>query len=108
MYDGNIIRVRQIRISFLAHCATLLNLGGTQTNRLKFYIKSLAAAGAAVPMRQMLPLTPGTLNKLWKSLPRSEGLTVVLCWKAASRWTETVALTRDRFCKVRPERIVIW
>ena len=98
----------QGKMTYAGSLAAIFNLSGRETNPLKFYIKSLSAQGATEPVRQMTPLTPSSLRIWWNNLPHAERHTLLLCWKAASRWSETAALTRERFHEVTRTRIVIW
>ena len=74
------------------------------SNTLKLFTKAIQAQGGTEPQRQMQPITPPMLQKLCTRLSITQAMTVLLCWNAASRWTETAELRREQFLSVRFER----
>ena len=86
---------------------TLFNLIGLNTVPIKFFCKALQAQGAEEPVHQMQPLTPFLLNKIRRRCAQSESQTLLMCWKAASRWSETANLTKDKFVEISPQKVVI-
>eukprot|EP00760_Papus_ankaliazontas_P024600 PhM_4_TR2396/c7_g2_i1/m.61168 len=79
------------------------------TTALDLYISTLQTMGALVPRHQAKPITPALLKELLPHLPVDVRATVLLCYKAAGRWTETASLTRTSFPEVtRSEVVVYW
>ena len=98
----------QTRLTYGRNLMTLFNLAGANINPLKFFVRALQAEGAGEPMHQMTPLTPHLLCRLRSNLEANESVTMLICWKSASRWSETASLRKENFVEVNSNRIIIW
>lgn len=80
---------------------------GIHTLPLLTLATALRAQGAAIPMRQALPIPKDILlNWAFKqSAPLM--LACLIAWKTASRWSEVVNLTRKHFLYLSPNEVII-
>ena len=96
------------RLTYARSLQTMFGFMDLHHIPLKLFCKALQAQGGLEPQRQMEPITPLLLRKLCQRLTFTQATACLLCWKAASRWTEVAELRREQFLSVKPTEIVIY
>jgi hypothetical protein len=100
---------QQTRLTYLRSIATVLGHMYPAANRtlLTHYGKALVTQGAAMPAHPVVGMSRYDLATLVNELPTPMALVALIMWKAAARFTETAALTLDRFVSIRPDEVII-
>ena len=94
-------------LSYAKSLSAVMGGIGIENGPLLSLAAALRANGAAIPLEQATPMTSFDLVDWARGQELKTHLAMLVCWKTASRWGETAALSRDQFISVSPSEIII-
>ena len=94
-------------LSYAKSLSAVMGRIGIENGPLLSLAAALRANGAAIPLEQATPMTSFDLVDWARGQDLKTHLAMLVCWKTASRWGETAALSRDQFISVSPSEIII-